>query len=82
MHELTLAIDLVDRATEILKQERATEATSLSITIGKLSGDDRSCFEFAFPEAAKGTKLEKAHLIITETDDHTFQFHSLEVTNV
>jgi len=82
MHELTLAFDLVDRVSEILQQEGASEAKSISITIGKKSGVDRSCFEFAFPEAAKGSNLEKAELLILETEDHTFQLNSLEVIDV
>ena len=82
MHELTLAFDLVDRIQEIMKKDGAKKAKSVSVTIGHLSGVDRGCFEFAFPEAAKGTCAQDAELIITESDDHSFQLHSLEVYDV
>ena len=82
MHELTLAIDLVDRVCEIVDKEGALMATEVEITIGLLSGIDRISFEFAFPEAARGTKADGAKLVIHESNDHLFQFKSLEVKDV
>lgn len=64
MHELSLACSLVEEAEKVLDAERAERAICVSVGIGRLAGIEIDAFEFAFPMAAKGTRLEKAELII------------------
>lgn len=64
MHELSLACSLIEEAEKVLEAEKASRATRVTVGIGKLSGVELDAFEFAFPMAAKGSRLEAAELII------------------
>lgn len=66
MHELSLAMDLVDQLTEVVTSEKASKVLEISVVIGAMSGVERVPFEFAFPEAARNTPLEGAVLNILE----------------
>lgn len=66
MHELSLACSLVEEAEKVLETEHAARATRVTVGIGKLSGIEIDAFEFAFPMAAKGTRLESAELVIED----------------
>jgi len=66
MHELSLACSLVEEAEKVLAAESAACATCVTIGIGKLSGIEIDAFEFAFPMAAKDTRLENAELVIND----------------
>lgn len=64
MHELSLACSLVEEAEKVLDAENAGRAVCVTVGIGKLSGIEMDAFEFAFPMAAKGTRIEQAELVI------------------
>jgi len=66
MHELSLACSLIEEAEKVLAAEKAQRATCLTIGIGKLSGIERDAFEFVFPMAAEGTRLENAEVTLLE----------------
>ncbi len=66
MHELSLAMDLVEQLTEVAARENASEVTEINVVIGAMSGVERVPFEFAFPEAARNTPMEGAVLNIEE----------------
>ncbi len=66
MHELSLACSLIEEAEKVLDAENAARAICVTIGIGKLSGIELDAFEFAFPMAAEGTRLEKAELVIND----------------
>lgn len=66
MHELSLAVSLVDEVESILKRENARKVLRVSVSIGELSGVEKEPFEFCFPLAAEGTPLEQAMLDIEE----------------
>lgn len=66
MHELSLAMSLVDEVEEILRKEGAAKVLSVSVSIGTLSGVEREPFEFCFPLAIENTALAGATLEITE----------------
>ena len=82
MHELSLALELVDRASEIAKRETAKKVLQINVRIGPESGVDTEAFKFAFPEAAKNTILENADLIIEVGNGREFQFVNMEVEDV
>jgi hydrogenase nickel incorporation protein HypA/HybF len=82
MHELSLAMDLVDRASEIAQKEKVQKVTQISVKIGKLSGVDLNAFRFAFPEACKKTILQDCELIIEDSYGAEFQFLNMEVEDV
>ncbi|MGN7613877.1 hydrogenase maturation nickel metallochaperone HypA/HybF [Magnetococcales bacterium HHB-1] len=65
MHELSLAMALIQQVIDRLEEEKAT-ACSITVEIGPLSGVDREAFEFCFPLAAENTALKDVQLIIDE----------------
>ena len=66
MHELSLAIDLVEQLSEVLLREKASKVIEINLVIGAMSGVERVPFEFAFPVAAEDTALAGAVLNIEE----------------
>ena len=66
MHELSLACSLIEEAEKVLETENAERAIRLTVGIGQFAGIETDAFEFAFPMAAEGTKLEKASMAIEE----------------
>ena len=82
MHELSLAVDLVERASEIAKNNHASKVTKVKLLIGPNSGVDPAAMRFAFYEATKDTILSNANLEITDGIDREFQFKSMEVEDV
>jgi hydrogenase nickel incorporation protein HypA/HybF len=64
MHELSLACSLIEEAEKVLASEQAARAVRVTVGVGKLSGIEIEAFEFAFPLAAKGSRLEAAELVI------------------
>lgn len=82
MHELSLAVDLVERASEIAKNSRAARVTKVKLLIGPNSGVDPDALHFAFSEATRDTMLADAALEISAGVDREFQFKSMEVEDV
>ncbi len=66
MHELSLAVDLIEQITKICNREKVTRILSVKVSIGAMSGVEREPMEFAFPEAARGTLAEDAVFEIEE----------------
>ncbi len=66
MHELSLAMALIEELERAAKREGATQVTAVSVVIGALSGVERDPFEFCFPLAAEGSCVEGATLEIEE----------------
>ena len=67
MHELSLAVALVEQIALTAKNENARKVIRVVVVIGALSGVERSAFEFAFPLAAENTVAEAAELEIEES---------------
>ncbi len=82
MHELSLAMDLIERAEEIARRENAKRVRQIEVEIGDLSGIDRESFAFVFPEAASNSLLSEALLVIRTSSGREFQFVSMEVDDV
>lgn len=60
MHELSVALSVVEMATREMKKNKANGIISIELEIGKLSGVQLDSLEFAWPIAIKGTALEQA----------------------
>ena len=63
MHELTLAEALKDEIEMIAKRDNFVEISSLTLTVGELSGVDIDALSFALPFVAEGTILEGTEFI-------------------
>ncbi|MBL6990301.1 MAG: hydrogenase maturation nickel metallochaperone HypA [Bacteriovoracaceae bacterium] len=66
MHELSLAQTLVESVTALAKKENATKVSSITISVGALSGVSKDSLEFCFPMATKDTFLASTKIIINE----------------
>ncbi len=60
MHELAIAMDIVDIATSSARKEAATVVKEIEVEIGQLSGVVMEALEFSLEAAVKGTILENA----------------------
>lgn len=66
MHELSIAVSLVDAASEQAADAGAERVSAVYLRLGALSGVVREALEFSFEVAAADTMLEGAALEIEE----------------
>jgi hydrogenase nickel incorporation protein HypA/HybF len=64
MHELSIAVSIVDGALEELRRHGAAEATAIYLRVGRLSGVDKDALQFSYGLACQETALEHSRLII------------------
>jgi len=67
MHELSIAVAVVEEIETIVRREGALSVRSVVLRVGRLSGVEPQALELAFPLAAEGTLLQAAQLTIEET---------------
>lgn len=65
MHELSIAMNIVEIAVENAVREQASRITSIELEIGAQSGVVIEALEFAMQSAVKGTMLENAEVTIS-----------------
>ncbi len=63
MHELSIALSIVDLAEDQAQKHQATEIEELELEIGCLSGVEIQTLTFALESSVRGTMLEKARII-------------------
>jgi hydrogenase nickel incorporation protein HypA/HybF len=66
MHELSIAVSLVDAACEKAAELGGVRVEALNVRLGALSGVVREALEFSFELAAQGTAIAGARLAIEE----------------
>lgn len=66
MHELSIALGIVDAATEELERLGGGRVRSVHLRLGRLSGVAREALLSAYPLACEGSVLEGSDLVITE----------------
>jgi hydrogenase nickel incorporation protein HypA/HybF len=66
MHEVSIALSLLDIATEYCKREGYSGIESIKIRVGRASGVMPEALLFAFDAVKIGTIAEKANLMIDE----------------
>jgi hydrogenase nickel incorporation protein HypA/HybF len=64
MHELSVALDLVEIASEELTRLGAARVSAVHLRAGPLAGIDANALRFSFGEATAGTPLDGARLDI------------------
>jgi hydrogenase nickel incorporation protein HypA/HybF len=85
MHELSIAMSIIEIAEEHAKKEHATVITEIELDIGTQSGVVLEALDFAMQAAVKGTLLEKAEVRINTIQamatcagcNHTFRTDDL-----
>ena len=64
MHEMSIAMNLVDLAVQTAQQNDANKINSMIMELGSLAGVVQEALEFCFESACKGTIAEGARLEI------------------
>ncbi|MBX0329183.1 hydrogenase maturation nickel metallochaperone HypA [Oscillochloris sp. ZM17-4] len=75
MHELSIAMSLVQMADEAARKAEATQVTALYVRVGALSSVVPDALRFSFDLAAAGTLVEGARLEIEELPVRVFCIH-------
>jgi len=79
MHELSIAVSLVELAAEQVRLEPGERVTHLHLRLGRQSGVAKDALMFSFDVAAEGSPIEGAALAIDETSGHELQLIAVEV---
>ena len=66
MHELSIAISLIEAAQEEMVKHHAASVTAVHLRVGALAGVEKDALLFSFGLAAEGTPLEGSQLIIED----------------
>ncbi|MBF0438134.1 MAG: hydrogenase maturation nickel metallochaperone HypA [Magnetococcales bacterium] len=66
MHELSVALALVEEVRAVLLKESAQELRAVTVAVGVLSGVDADALSFCFSLAIEGTPLQGACLYTKE----------------
>jgi hydrogenase nickel incorporation protein HypA/HybF len=70
MHELSVAMAIVEQAEEVRQREKAVRISQITVAVGDLSGVDREALEMAFSLAAEGTAAAGAKLTLERVEAH------------
>ena len=79
MHELSIAISLVDLACEEKQRRNLPEIHAVRLRLGARSGVVKDALTFSFDVAAAGTCIDGATLKIEDTPGHELELFALEV---
>ena len=66
MHELSIALSMIEMANEEVSRRGSGRVTALHLKLGPLSGVVREALEFSYEVACQGTALEGSQLIIED----------------
>ena len=66
MHELSIALSLIEMATEEVERRGDVRVTALHLKLGPLSGVVKDALLFSYEVACNGTPLEGSQLVIED----------------
>jgi hydrogenase nickel incorporation protein HypA/HybF len=66
MHELSIAISMIDQVIEESANRGGLTITAVHLSLGRLSGVDKGALMFCYKSACEGTLLEDSRLVIEE----------------
>ena len=67
MHELSIAISIVEMAEEEARRRGGTHVSAVHLKLGLLSGVVEEALRFSYGVSCEGTMLEGSELVIEET---------------
>ena len=68
MHELSIALSIVDGALAELQRQGAAKAAAVHLRVGRLAGVDKDALQFSYGVACQDTALAASRLVIEEVD--------------
>ena len=79
MHELSIALSMIDMASEEAVRHGGGRVLALHLKLGHLSGVVKEALTFSYEIACQGTALEGSRLIIEETEGRDLEVVALEL---
>ena len=68
MHELSIALSIVDGVLEELNRQQPGQVEIVHLRLGRMSGVDKDALSFSYGVACEGTALANSRLLIEEVD--------------
>ncbi|ACF12036.1 hydrogenase nickel insertion protein HypA [Chlorobaculum parvum NCIB 8327] len=68
MHEMSIAMSVIDAVTEKARQEGCSKVTGIELVVGHLSGVEVESLKFCFSAACRDTPADGAELVIEECE--------------
>lgn len=82
MHELSIALSMVEMASEEVVRLGGGRVTALHLKLGQLSGVAKEALTFSYGIACEGTALEGSQLVFELTQGRELQVVALELEEV
>jgi hydrogenase nickel incorporation protein HypA/HybF len=79
MHEMSIALSLIELASDELERLQGVNVRALHLQVGKLSAVVPDALRFSFDLASQGTPFEHARLEIEEAPGYELQLRAIEV---
>ena len=85
MHEMSIAVNIVEIAEQTAKNDNASKINKIVVEVGALSGIVSDALEFCYESACKGTMAEGSTLEIIESkgtalcDNCGFTFQATQI---
>jgi hydrogenase nickel incorporation protein HypA/HybF len=80
MHELSIAMSIVEAAEEALARHGGERVRAVHLQVGPLSGVAKEALMFSFGLACEGTTVEGATLVVAEGEGRDLDIVQLEIT--
>lgn len=82
MHELSIALSMIELASEEVDRRGGGRVSALHLKLGSLSGVVKEALTFSYEIACQGTPLEGSQLVIEEVEGRELQVVALELEEV
>ena len=79
MHELSIALSIIDLGAEEMRLHGGERVRSIRIDLGSLSGVASEALRFSFGLACEGTPAEGSRLIVHETSGRELDVVAVEI---
>jgi hydrogenase nickel incorporation protein HypA/HybF len=79
MHELSIAMSIVEGVREEADRRGAFRVEAVYLSLGPLSGVDKNALLFAYPMACEGTLLENSRLEIADAKGNELEITAFEI---
>ena len=79
MHELSIAVSIVEVAKEEAARNNATRVQSVRLRLGSLAGVAKEALLFSYGIACEGTSLEGSQLLIDDAEGTDLEVVALEI---
>jgi hydrogenase nickel incorporation protein HypA/HybF len=79
MHELSIAVSIVEIAEEELVRHGGDRIRAIHIDLGSLAGVARDALDFSFGIACEGTPAAGSRLVVNEIDGENVEIVRMEI---